>query len=999
MAAMRFYSIIILSSLFLHLGISQTQQPDRYVFTQWGMNNGLPQSSVNDIIQTRDGYLWIATFGGLVRFNGQTFTTFNRSNSKGLQSDRILMLYEDHSGAIWCSTEDGLVRYDHGSFRSFQYLNSAYNYSPLMIAEDTHGLLWVSVDAKPYRFADSVFIPVPVITDPAFAARALKDTSGVWIAHGTELLRSMDTSIVLIKNFSELRKNNIQHVEQDPANPKRVLLATSGSGMFSYDIITGAFRIFTTQDGLASNFLRRIYIDHARTVWALGFNGISRLDGEKFVPLRTVNGNADHEFNVMTEDAEGNYWVGTPSQGLFRLRSSIITMIDEKNGLHEGKMLSLLRRKNGSFLFGTNCGGIYEYSNNKAVYSPLNALLPNLCVWSLFEDSKGRIWAGSRVLTCFDRSGTKRTVYDSTSGFYGLDVFATMEDSKGTIWIGCLNGLFAYDGNHFHQYTTADGLTHNNVRALFEDASGTLWIGTTNGLNKFENGSVVPVPLMHTGGDSSEAFNPYVRAIFQDSDGILWFGTYGDGIIRLKNGKFSVITTHHGLPDNTISHIWECEQGYFWMGNNRGIVRVSRDELQNAADGKIPSVNAYLYGEQDGMKSPETNGGFQPSIAVDDDGNIFFPTVNGVAVVATRKMKRNYISPPVKIENIFNRDHEMHPENTVTIPYDSADFEIHYASLSYDDQSKIRYKYKLADLEQKWIDVGTRNKAYYNNIPPGEWTFHVIASNNDGVWNEQGASIHITVTPPFWMSWWFRIVVILFFISTGPSIYFYRVTQLKKEKKQQQQFAAQLIDSQEQERRRIASELHDGLGQQILIIKNRAEMAMKHIGDSEKMREQLHEITQSANSSMEDVRSISHGLRPIHLEQFGLHDTLENLCEQVKSSSSIAWSYYIDAIDGIIPTEKEINFYRIMQEGINNILRHSAATQATVMIRNSGTELTASLWDNGKGFDTTEGANRAGLGLTGIRERVNTFWGECIIHSEPGQGTTLTITIPIQRNG
>ena len=980
--------VLTLSSV----GHTQTKSAPPYVSRQWNMDDGLPQSSVNDIIQSRDGYLWLATFGGLTRFNGESFTVFNRSNTKKIKSDRVLSLYEDRTGAIWCSTEGGIFRLSNGTIRTFTIVDDTHAYSPLMMEEDSRGVLWASADGKPYRLRDSIFIPVPVLKDPSLAKAAVNDRRGIWMAHRMELLRTLGDSIVLVKDFSSELKYPIQIPVEFPRNSGQIWIASTGEGIIRY--AEGEFRMYTTAQGLPSNFMKDMYADRSGNLLVMGFGGISKLEGDRFVPIRTVSGDADSEINTIIQDSEGSYWAGAPSKGLLRLRPAMITMIDEMSGMSEGKMLSLVRRKDGTFLFGTNCGGVYEWNGKKAIYSSMNAKLPNLCVWSIFEDSRKNLWIGSRNLTRFDEQYKNRMVFDSTHGFDGFGILAVTEDSRGNIWIGCLNGLFTYDGTTFRKYQKEEGLTGGDVRALFEDASGTMWIGTSNGLFTCKNDTIESFPLTLKNG-GNEVLSTYIRAIYQDGSGTMWFGSYGGGILRLQNGELSAITTNEGMFDNIISHIEEDERGYFWMGCNRGLVRVSKEELNRVADGMQTSVQPSVFGTSEGMRSAETNGGFQPSIARDTSGRLYVPTVNGVVVVATRQVQKNTIPPPVVIEKVLTGTATFLPGSSVSLAYDSASVQIQYSALSFIDPKKIRFKYRLAGYDNGWNDVGTRTTAYYTNIPPGTHTFQVIASNNDGVWNTVGASIPITVLPPFWRTWWFTLLTVLFFLSFGPTIYYIRVSTLQKEKRIQQQFAEQLIRSQEQERRRIAADLHDGLGQQILIIKNRVELAMKNVHNTAGTEEQLREITESARSAINDVRTISHGLRPIHLEQFGLRETLLNLCDQIRQTSSLECVHHIDEIDGCIPSDKEINFFRIIQEGINNILKHSGATQASFMIRRTDTSITASLWDNGKGFDIL--SLKEGLGLTGIRERTKILGGTCDIRSTPGDGTTVLITIPVQK--
>ncbi len=865
------------------------------------------------------------------------------------------------------------------------------------IGEDSRGVLWITAGAAFYRFHQGSFVLVPVIIDSLAALQALHEKGGVWLAHGRHVLRTLGDSIVHIVDLTKALKNDIQDIIEYPENSGAYWIATNGDGVVRYE--NGVIKMYSEKEGLSSMFVRKLYVDRANNLWVICLSGISRFEGSLFIPLSGIPALNELQFNVFVEDTEGDYWIGTQAHGLYKLQGAVITSIGEKAGLRNIKMQSLLLRKNGTFLFATQCGGVYEWKNGKATYSVLNSFLPDLCVRSLWEDSKQRVWAGSRTLyRCYDLS-KRGELFDASSGFLGTEVHAMIEDSKGRIWIGCRNGLYVYDEKHFWRYTTSDGLSHNDVRSFLEDTKGTMWIGTTNGLNTMKDGKLTRVQLVSPEKDSLPLQDTYIRAMYQDTEGTLWLGSYGNGLIRLKHGSASLITVHQGFYDNFISQIVEDEKGNLWMGCNRGIFRVYKKDLDDVCDGTTDEVHSFSYGKADGMELVETNGGFQPSSLHDDGGNIYFPTMNGVAIVATRKIQYNALAPPVRIEKIYSEGVEIPWSNEITLLPDSTYLEIRYTALSYPEPRKVNFKYKLEGLHNTWLDAGTRRRAVFRHIPPGNFTFQVIACNNDGVWNAEGASIRISVLPPFWMRGWFQSLVLLFFLSSGPSLYYYRVTRLKKEKELQTRFSEQLIASQEQERSRIAAELHDGLGQQILVMKNRAEVALKTVSDPLKTGEQLREIIECAVRSMTDVRAITHDLRPIHLEQFGLQATLEYLCEQVRESSSIEWSYYIDNINNIIPHEREINFYRILQEGINNVIKHSGATRATIMIRKSIEQVTVSVWDNGKGFDQHLESTFTGLGLKGIQERAHTLGGLCEIKSQPGEGTAVIIIIPIQRHG
>lgn len=984
----------ILLSVFPHFLFSQIPNSENYVINKFGLKEGLPQSSVNDIIQTKDGYLWLATFGGLVRFDGYSFTTFNRSNSEGLASDRILNLHEDRKGKIWISTESGFTEYKDGKFRTYQLKKTGRVIAPKRVVEDKAERLWIMADGIPYFHNGDSFIEKEVIESEEFVQKALNDTIGVLLAYEDKVMHTLNDSIILIKDFNSLLGSEILEVKEFPENSGIIYIATAKDGLAKYE--NRQLTFYDTDDGFTSNFIKRLFIDTDNIFWVTTYNGISRWNDGRFEIFDPVNADREINYTKIFKDNQGTFWLGTLGEGMFSAKPSIIKTIGEEEGFENDIMLSLSKLSDGRNLFSTNCGGIYEWSKSKLTHSAVNAHLPNLCVWSILEDSKNRVWFGAEELyrinsTDLAKPGKKIT---SEDGFNGYVISSMLEDSKENIWIGALNGLFKYSGADFKRFAIEDGLSSDDVRSIYEDSQGVLWVGTISGLNKIENEKITKVSLQPESKNKLEN-EPYIRAIYEAEEGVFWMGSYGNGLFRLKDGEVCNITTQHGLFDNIVSHLVKDENENFWMGSNRGIFRVPISSASAFCDDESNTVQSFSYGEEDGMISVETNGGFQPSVIQDSSGNIFFPTVGGVSVVSTRDVKINSAKPPVYIENLKGIENDIPITNTIELSHNESFLDIRYTAINFDQPEKTRFKFKLEGLNDNWIEVGNRRQALYSKIPPGDYTFKVIASNSDGIWNERGASIGIVVKPPFWQTNWFYGIVGLLFLTSGPAVYYYRVDQLKKENEKQERFSEQLINFQEVERRRIASELHDGLGQQILVIKNRAELALKQPYNSEMLTEQLHEIISSSASSIDDVRNISYALRPIHLEKFGLTDAISDLCDQLNKISSIEWSYHVDNIDNKIPKEKEISFYRVVQEAIQNILQHSSAAEASVMIRLNEQIIDVLIWDNGKGFNTKSDTYTEGIGFLGMKERIKTLNGTMAIESDVRKGTTIRVKIPV----
>lgn len=974
--------------------VSQGVDIENYRLTQYGMEEGLPQSTVNDIIQTRDGYVWLATFGGLVRFDGFSFTTFDRSNTKGMRSDRILHLFEDSKGAIWLATEGGFLKFENGECTFYLIEENSFVYSPSVVKEDSNGTIWLLAVGKVYKVKGDSVVMMDIVKDSDLAQEAIQSSDGVWLAHENEILRTYGDKVVQVADLSSELNHAIEDFVELPENSGEYFIGTSGDGVFHYK--DGNLKLYTDSDGLRSRFTWNFYVDSKENLWVTSYSGISFWNGSGFTPLVLTEVSDRIQLSRVFEDNEGNYWIGSQGDGLFKLRPAQISTIGLKEGLKNDIMLSLTTLKDGTYVFATNCGGIYNYdpASHTVTQPAISALLPNQCIWSVFQDSKDRIWFGSRILYRSNSLSEPGVTIDKSHGFDGVEIFTISEDSKGNIWIGALNGLYKYDGESYYRYSTENGLSYNDTRAVYEDRNGVIWVGTSSGLNKIVNGTAERISLEVNGAGDDALNEPYVRAIHQDEEGLMWVGTYGNGLFRIKDDKVTPIKKVHGLYDNIISHIQEDRQGNFWMGSNRGIFRVQKSELNEFADKKIPEISSFVYGVKDGMQSAETNGGFEPNVIYSEDGKLYFPTVSGVAIVSTENLEEYREPPTVYIESVKNGELDLTNRDVINLDYNNAILQIQYTALSFRDPDKVIFRYQLEGLNENWFDVGNNRSALFTKIPPGKYTFNVTANSNNGPWNSQVASIGIFVAPPFWQTPWFYAFLFILFVSIGPSFYFLRVNQLRRENERQKRFTERLIDSQEQERRRIASELHDGLGQQILVIKNRAELAQQQAGDPEETLKQLKEIMESAVLSIGDVRNISHDLRPVHLEKFGLSDAVENLCDQLKRTSKIEWSYHIDDFDGIISKNKEIHFYRVIQEATNNILKHSLAKEASVMVMKSDSEIKATIWDDGKGFDKSEENVDKGLGFSGMHERIETLGGTINIESKPGEGTGIKIIIP-----
>jgi signal transduction histidine kinase/ligand-binding sensor domain-containing protein len=986
-------TIACLSAL-LALSLITTTARAQYRFDHWTADNGLPQNSVRDIVQTRDGYLWLATLDGLVRFDGVRFTVFNKSNSPGIISNRFLQLYEDGQGDLWAHTENsGLTRLQHGRFTTYTTAHGLPANTIESIGGDGQGNLLMFFGSRPFRWFEDQFQPADDLrltgtTLPSDKAQhlpaAISQFKQVWFADG-QLRGRTGTDLQL-----SLRA---------PAQDR--------TGAFWFESNEGLVRLESGRmvrlnqqaDGLLDAQARIVY-GQSQSLQAIsrkkdGSLWLTDLDSlqNQLVTQKVPEG---FDLYLAYADREGNYWFGTWLNGLFRARRQAVTAYTKAQGLTAREVYPILEDRAGTIWIGSLEEGLFRFQNG--VFSQLPLLSAVSYGTSLFEDRAGRVWANGwqRVVGGRLARGLAAEVLPSEMG----SCWTMYEDQEGAFWFGTERGVVRYKEGARTHFTTKDGLAGDDTKVIIGDDAGGLWLGSYGGLTHFNGGTFT----VWTEADGLPGNT--VRALRQGSDGSLWIGTYDSGLGQFKDGRFTRYTTREGLFDNGVFQILEDDFGRVWMSCNRGIYSVREQELNDFADGKIKTVASVAFGKSDGMDNVECNGGRWPAGIKARDGKLWFPTMGGVVMIDPATITTNGQPPPVVLEDlkIDNRSVALEPWETavrdprfaIQIRPGQENFEIEYTAPSFINSANLRFKYKLEGLDHDWVEAGTRRTAYFSHVPPGDYTFTVIAANSDGVWNKEGKSVRITVLPPFYRTWWFLTVVTLALGGAVFAAFKSRVAQLERRQAAHQAFARQLLESQEGERKRIAAELHDSLGQNLLVIKNRALLQALTLSD-EQDRKQFTEFSDAVSQTLEEVRTISYALRPSHLDQLGLRTALVAMIEKVGASSTIQFTHAVDELDGHLRPGDEITLYRIVQECLNNILKHSGATKVALNLAVDAGELVLTIRDNGRGFMPDEETDqRAGLGLQGIAERVRILGGSHTIESAPGQGTTVKMRIALK---
>lgn len=949
----------------------------QYRFDSWTTDNGLPQNSISSIIQTRDGYLWMATFDGLVRFDGVQFKVFDKSNTKGLSTNRFTALYEDKEGTLWAGTNDGgLTRYRDGLFTSSAIADGAPEGPVLSFSHDLKGELLLDFHNGRFYMREGKFISAPAeYLVPHLKRNYLAPSGSQWTIEANEAVQISDGRMTRYR----IKLKDVYNLKPYEDSERNLWL---GEESVMYKLRDGQVTRYSQKEGVPPRGALRPHCeDDQGGVWFAAEGAVARFRDGRF----TVYGN-DRELaglviTCILKDREGTIWIGT-SAGLFRLAKQFINGLSTGSGLLYREVYPILQSRNGDIWVGSTLG-LSRFRNGVFHNTPLPA--PTNNVQALNEDRTGRLWIGIVGGLLLYENGKLKNL---SSEVGGATVCTILTNRYGDVWVGSEGGLFRFkEGQVVGHYTTKEGLPSDDVRVIHEDRQGTLWIGTSGSLTRFEDGKFISYPM------PEGAARSHIRCIYEDADGTFWIGTYDDGLSRFRDGRFVNYTMDQGLFDNGVFHISEDRHGHFWISCNRGIYRVSRQELNDFADGKISRVNSVAYGKRDGMLNIECNGGREPAGIVTRDGKFWFPTQEGVAVVDPEAVYINPQAPPVLIESITLERNPIDFQNGITVQPGQRGLEISYTGLSFIKADQTKFKYKLENLDADWIDAGTRRVAYFPYLPPGSYTFHVIAANSDGVWNRTGASVNVIVRAPFWRRSWFWVVCSIVVISIACIVIRSRLAQLKRKQLEREAFSRRLIESQEAERKRLAGELHDSLGQNLLIVKNWALIGLNSLAEDNPAREHLTEISENTSLAINEVREISHNLRPRQLERLGLTSTIEQMVRHVRSSTDIEFITEMDNIDELLSKDSEINLYRVLQECLNNILKHSTATKAWLSIKRTIDGAQIVCRDNGKGFAPETISLSSGMGLIGIGERVRMLGGRYTMVSAPGKGLTIYITI------
>lgn len=723
--------------------------PHRAV-TQYGHDvweDELPQSTVHSITQSQDGYIWLGTYEGLVRFDGFQFTVFNSRNTE-IQGNGIWAVFEDRDKNLWVGTlQGGLYKGRDGHFTQYTTKNGLSNDTIRVIGQDSKGAIWVGTERGLNRLDNgqiTAYTTKNGLPDESIRAILVDKQGDLWIGTDNGLCQFKDEQFKVFNKSDGISDNSIRALIQDPDGS--FWLGTN-LGLDHWQ--AGKFTNYNTKDGLSNNNVRALFMDRDSNLWIGTENGgLTRLNQGHFSPYTINEGLSNNNIRSIYEDREGSLWVGT-TRGLNRLRDGKFINYTKREGLLNDFTRTVFQDRQGRIWLGTDGGGVAMMVGDQLTNYTTKQGLNSDLIRSIYEDREGNIWIGTTEgLNCLNKEG-KITSYGKEAGLANTSVYCIYQDRAGDLWVGTNGGgLAIFQAGQFTLYTNKkDGLANDSIRAIYEDREGVLWIGTNGGLNARKDGKFLSY------GVEDGLAGASIFSIYQDATNDIWFST-DKGLTRLRKGKFTPYRGQNNIFYGTIFNILEDSKGDFWIPCSKGIYRIAKSEFDLVDQGSTKPINFTIYGKIDGMMTNQCNGGSQPSAWQTTDGRLWFATAKGVAVIDPNKISINKLPPPVVIEKITVDDKELNLSQEASLGPNAKRYEFYYAGLSYLTLEKVKFKCKLEGFDTDWVEVGTQRVAHYTNLSPGDYTFQVVACNNDGFWSPQAEVYKFRINPSLWKTWW-----------------------------------------------------------------------------------------------------------------------------------------------------------------------------------------------------------------------------------------------------
>ncbi len=982
-----------------------------YYARTWLAEDGLADNRVVGLAQAADGYLWVATQGGLVRFDGIRFQRVTLPSSPDLIAGTMRALMLDRKGRVWLAKEEGgtLFCFDGAQLRM---LNSSQglpkNETQRSMAVDGNGDLWVAYSTgKVIRYDQSGKV------DTFTAKDGLPDGYGVcWLASGRDgklwFAKGSQMGVFRDGRFNVLENFGSAAVRITPAYSGGIWVC-AGQQILKYDEgveTTEAGRIIPDESASRSGWEPSVMLeDRDGVVWVgTVYAGLFRCDSNSVTKVEVPN----PAILSLAEDREGNLWVGTRG-GLSRVHRRMTSIIRQSDGLSFQGAQSVCQDASGAlWVVGDNGVLVRGEETNWVAQSPGNGAPPPY-VTCVASSTNSPVWVGARRGELYRWENGQFQDLGLQNELLGKAVRALLVTTNGDLWIGTdsTDVVYRLRGGKLQPFKLPPG--YRFIRAMAEDAAGNVWIGASDGLLACVTGDTLT-------DETAKSASLSIRCLYGEANGDLWIGYAGAGVGRYRNGSITRFSVDQGLPNDYVAQILADNRGSLWFAGNQGIFQVREQDFDDLASGAATRLWPMVYGRSEGLPGLQASFDFCPDALHATGDRLYFSMLSGLAEVRLNYARLNYRPPDVFIERVTadeqaylvyqnftlisatnraatNEWSASGHRDELRLPPGRQQVQFEFTALSFVAPENVQFRYKLEGLDKDWVDAGARRVASYTHPPPGRYYFKVIACNNDGIWNKAGGVLPVVFEPYFWETVWFKVAV-----TFGSFAAFCGVVVMILRRRHR--LAVERLEHQralEAERNRIARDLHDDLGVGLTEIGLLGDLAGANGELPPGSRERLQEIVGRARTLAASLDEIVWAINPANDTSQSLVDYFFPYAQKLLGQAGIRCRLQViePLPAGNLNTEERHEFFHAFKEALNNIIRHSGATTVEVTFSATEENLLVRVADDGRGLkETTGGA--AHHGLTGMRERLQHLGGRCEITPTAGGGATVTFIIPVQ---
>lgn len=996
----------------------------QYTHEVWQTDHGLPQGSVNSIQQTKDGFLWLATQEGLVRFDGVQFTVFDKSNTPQIKSNHIVALAVDRKGVLWIATlSEGVVTYRNGKFESLDSISYLAGTQIQYLYSDFKNVIWVCTRDSGVVKIDSQSVTRYSMQDGLLSNNtwevAVDMNMRVWIGMDIGLSIILPDTIISFSKADGLASKEVYALH--PAHSGEMWIG-GRDGLQKFALqnnrLTSSIHL-TIKEGLPGNGVYQIITDQQGNMWLAGNKGLTRYYKGQISTFTDKDGLSERLVNTVFVDREGNLWIGTDGGGLNVLKDGIFTSYSIKEGMPHNNTWTVFEDNEKNIWVGTDEGLVLFDSTSKIkkIFNKKDGLSHAL-IWSIAQDANHAVWVGT--INGLNKI-VKQKIVELPSHLKLDDhaVNSLYPDREGALWVGTAgNGLFKIVGDKIITIGSEQGVSNKFINVITGDRNGNIVIGTDgDGLLFLRNDTVVQRYTTEEGLPAN-----FIHSLYVDSSNAIWIGTLGNGLSVFNGTAFHNFSTKNGMFDDVVFQILEDDFGRMWFSCNKGIFQVERRQFSDVMNGTSAHIVYTAYGKENGMSSSECNGGTSPAGWKTADGNLWFPTSRGVTTVNPKNISINTQPPLVVVEDMIIDNESIDKTTAAIIPPGKQRYEFRFTGLSFDGPKKVRFKVMLEGYDKEWDDIKYRRAAYYSYLPPGEYTFRVIAANSDGVWNMDGASMPFIVQAHFYETkiFYFSVVVILVLVTYGS--FRWRIRNIRARQAELERLVEErtknLTEANNAKSQLLSFVAHD-LKTPVITINSIAQ-EIKTFEIDRHFRGYLDLVELNSKrivtliSEILNITAIETGKFQFKLEPINMADVAGLVVDgyqiQAQRKDQLL-QYSVNEHDRCTVMADSSKLQEAMENLVNNAIKYSprgSMIQVNV-VRNNGS-VRFSVNDQGPGINEqdklklfkkftvlsakpTGGEIATGLGLAIVKEIIEAHKGKIFVESEPPNGTTFTIEL------